>query len=98
MDDCNLLTSNFLAPFQNVQIPLWTIVTLADDLQFPGILCSDSSMDDCNANIGIHPSTLYEVQIPLWTIVTHYMMLQRNLLYSSDSSMDDCNIPPEVFL
>ena len=48
MDDCNEDQQATLEIALNVQIPLWTIVTLARGRAWSVNDCSDSSMDDCN--------------------------------------------------
>ena len=48
MDDCNKISFSLTSISTHVQIPLWTIVTLAFLPQWTRIESSDSSMDDCN--------------------------------------------------
>ena len=55
---------------ENVQIPLWTIVTKSSATTTPPTTPSDSSMDDCNGVAGGKFLVVFRVQIPLWTIVT----------------------------
>ena len=75
-----------------VQIPLWTIVTLARLLAGRPGTRSDSSMDDCNKRGPSAWGGDLQVQIPLWTIVTFMQLERLNDEESSDSSMDDCNL------
>ena len=49
MDDCNGVPGGRVhRPLPAVQIPLWTIVTIASRRAFASGSSSDSSMDDCN--------------------------------------------------
>ena len=70
MDDCNNHTRHHPSKEKAVQIPLWTIVTIIQDIIPAKKGRSDSSMDDCNGSNHISVATGSQVQIPLWTIVT----------------------------
>ena len=70
MDDCNDEYGDTATTWDDVQIPLWTIVTMLR-LNIGTVYSrSDSSMDDCNSTPFALLQGVRRVQIPLWTIVT----------------------------
>ena len=100
MDDCNSDALKTLNPTNEVQIPLWTIVT---PIFISVARCSsgsDSSMDDCNAVIKNNTQAMeHSSDSSMDDCNQRPNGLPLTFPTSSDSSMDDCNgVKPDAAL